>query len=98
MQNPDYRKVFAISQSAIKAFKTKPIQKFKRIYIDGEKDDEDDDDKYDFGSLVDTLAFTPDLLNDRFYIPDQDVEIPGDKVKTIVDNVFTESNKIREEA
>jgi hypothetical protein len=98
MQNPEYRKVFAISQSAIKAFKTKPIQKFKRIYIDGEKDEDVDEDKYDFGSLSDTITFTPDLLNDRFYIPNEEVEIPGEKVKLIIDKVFTESTSIREEA
>src|SRR5688572_9703226 len=98
MQSPDYRKVFAISQSAIKAFKTKPIHKFKRIYIDGEKDEDIDEDKYDFGSLSDTLTFTPHLINERFYIPNEEVEIPGEKVKQIVDKVFAESTQIREEA
>jgi hypothetical protein len=94
MQKTDYRNVFAVSQSAIKAFKTKSLQKFKQIYIDKEEDDDDDQDKFAFGSLVDTLAFEPNLIDERFYIPDSEVEIPGDKIKIIVDKTYKEASEI----
>lgn len=94
MQRPEYKDVFAISQSAIKAFKTKPLQKFKEVYIDKVEDDDDDQSKFAFGSLVDTLAFQPELMDQRFYIPDEKVNIPGDKVKFIVDKVYKEAKEI----
>jgi hypothetical protein len=96
MQRQDYQKVFAISQSAIKAFKSKSIQKFKQIYIDKESDEDEDQDKFAFGSLVDTLAFQPELLNDRFCILGEDVVVPGEKVKQVVDKVFKEALEIVE--
>jgi hypothetical protein len=95
MQRPEYRELFAISQSAIKAFKYKPLQKFKQIYIDKIEDDEDES-KFAFGSLVDTLAFEPELIKDRFYISSEDVIIPGEKVKLIVDKVYKEALEIVE--
>lgn len=93
MQRPEYKEVFAISQSAIKAFKTKPLQKFKEVYIDKIEEDVDDS-KFAFGSLVDTLAFQPELMPTRFYIPDVNVNVPGDKVKFIVDKVYKEAKEI----
>src|SRR5688572_19824032 len=93
MQRPEYKEVFAISQSAIKAFKSKTLQKFKKIYIDKEEDDPDKGD-YDFGSLVDTLALEEKLFNERFYIPPHEVSIPGEKVKYIVDKVYKEASDI----
>lgn len=91
MQRPEYQKIFAISQSAIKAFKTKTIQDFYDLYIEQREDG--NDDKFAFGSLVDTIAFTPNLLDERFYKPDYSVEIPGEKVKFIVDKVYAEAIK-----
>lgn len=93
MQRPEYQKVFAISQSAMKAFKTKPLQEFYELYIN-QKDDDTDDQKFAFGSLVDTLAFTPELLEERFFIPEYEVTIPGEKVKKIVDNVYREAREV----
>jgi len=90
MQRSEYKETFAISQSSIKAFRTKPLQKFKQIYIDKEEQDEDES-KFAFGSLVDTLAFEPTLLDERFFICDEDVNIPGEKVKIIVDKVYKEA-------
>lgn len=91
MQRSEYKDTFAISQSAIKAFKTKPLQKFKQIYIDKEEDDDEDDSKYAFGSLCDTLSFQPELVDERFYIPDEEVKVPGEKVKFIVDKVYKDA-------
>lgn len=96
MQKTEYKQVFAISQSAIKTFKTKSLQKFKKIYIDKEKDEDEDESKFAFGSLVDTLAFEPHLLEERFYIPENEIPIPGEKVKLIVDKVYKEAKQISE--
>lgn len=93
MQKTEYRNTFAISQSAIKKFRKDGIIKFKKVFIDGEQDD-DDDSKYAFGSLTDTLAFEPNLIDKRFYIADDEVELPGEKVKTVVDRVFKEAQEI----
>lgn len=93
MQRSEYKNTFAISQSAIKAFKTKTIQKFKKIYIDKIEEDEDNT-KFAFGSLVDTTAFTPKLLDERFYIPEREIEIPGEKVKIVLDKVYKEAKEI----
>lgn len=92
MQRPAYKKVFAISQSALKAFRTKPLQKFKQIYIDGIDEDDDDDKRFTFGSLVDTVALSPKLLEERFFNPGENVEIPGEKVKQIIDMVYKEAH------
>jgi hypothetical protein len=94
MQRNEYQKVFAISQSAIKAFKTKGLAKFKKIYIDKEEDDEDDQDKFAYGSLVDTLAFQPKLLDERFYILDTEVPLPKDKLKLVIDKTYKEAVEI----
>jgi hypothetical protein len=93
MQRPEYRNTFAISQSAIKAFRSKPLRKFKQIYIDGEENEEGDS-KFAFGSLTDTLAFQPELLEERFFISSEDVAIPGDKVKQIVEKVYREAKEV----
>jgi hypothetical protein len=96
MQRQDYKETFAISQSAIKAFRDKGILKFKKIYVDKLEDDDEDQDKFAFGSLVDTLAFQSHLLNERFYISDNDVPIPGEKVKLIADRTYKEALEIIE--
>jgi hypothetical protein len=90
MQRPEYQKVFAISQSALKAFKTKTLQEFHELYIN-QQDDDEDKNKFAFGSLVDTLAFSPELLDERFYIPNYEVDFPSEKVQQIVDKVYKEA-------
>jgi hypothetical protein len=92
MQRQEYKEVFAISQSAIKDFIKKPLKKWKQIYIDQEEQPQDD--KFTFGSLVDTLTLEKNLFDKRFFIPRNDVEIPGDKVKFVVDAVFKEAKEI----
>jgi len=95
MQRTEYKNVFAISQSAMKAFRKKTLHDFHNLYINQIEDDEDDSD-YAFGSLADTLAFQPELMDERFYIPEHAISIPGDKVKIIVDKVYKEASKIVE--
>lgn len=94
MQRPEYQKVFAISQSAIKAFRTKSLNEFRELYITEKEEDDTNEDKFAFGSLVDTIAFQPELLDERFYIPQHSVNIPGEKVKSIVDNVYKEARQV----
>jgi hypothetical protein len=94
MQKSEYRQVSAISQSAIKAFRKMSLSKFKEIYIDKVSDDEETTDSLTFGSLVDTLAFEPALLNERFYIPGYEPNIPGDKVKLIVERVYRKAKEV----
>jgi hypothetical protein len=91
MQRPEYKKVFAISQSALKAFKTKTLQEFVELYINKEEEDDDVDAKFAFGSLVDTIAFNPELLDERFYIPSYEVALPSEKVQQIIDKVYKEA-------
>jgi PD-(D/E)XK nuclease superfamily len=99
MQKLDYKTTFAISQSAIKLFNKKTIQKFKKIFIDKEEDDDEDESKFDFGSLCDTLLFEPDLLEERFFFPDENVTFkePSAVIKQILDRTHKEGRKIVED-
>lgn len=86
MQSDEYRKLEGISQSAIKDFRFKAPQTWKEIWIDGKKDDEKDDEDYIFGSLVDTLRFSPHKLDERFFITSSNA-IPKGAIKSIVKSV-----------
>lgn len=88
MQKSEYRQVPAISQSAIKAFRKMRLAQFKEVYLDKISSEEETTDSLTFGSLVDTLAFEPRLFDERFFIPEYDPNIPGEKVKIIVEKVF----------
>lgn len=94
MQKSGYRQVFAISQSAIKKFRVMPLFKFKEVYIDKTSEDEDTSDSLTFGSLVDTKAFEPKLEDERFYLAGVNVNVPGDKMKQIVEKVYKQAKEI----
>jgi len=85
MQKPEYKQAAGISQSAIKRFRSMPLIKFKEQFIDRISSKESVSESLTFGSLTDTLAFEPELVNDLFYIPPYDVEFPGDKLKAVMD-------------
>jgi hypothetical protein len=93
MQKSEYRLARAISQSAIKAFRKTSLQKFKDTYVDMTNVEEETTDSLTFGSLVDTLAFEPQLFDERFYIPDRTIDIPGDKVRLIVEKVYKQAKE-----
>jgi len=93
MQTSEYRQVPAISQSAIKKFRTISLLKFKEVYVDKTSEDEDSSDSLTFGSLVDTLAFEPKLFDERFYLPGRSINMPGEKMKIIVEKVYREAKE-----
>lgn len=92
MQISEYRNSLAISQSAVKDFRFKSPRRWKALWIDREPEDRDDD-VFTFGNLVDTLLFTPELLNERFYIADVS-KIPKGGVEKIVSRVYQEYLKL----
>jgi hypothetical protein len=83
MQDNEYKKRFAINQSAIKDFRFKSPQDWKAIWIDGEKDEDKDDEDFIYGSLVDTLWFSPERLEERFHVTTS-TNIPQGAVRHIV--------------
>lgn len=86
MQNEEYSSMIGISQSMIKYFKSNGPLKYKKKYID-KTEKEEESDSFIFGSLVDTLLFTPEVFLDRFYISDSSKK-PSEEVCNIVETVF----------
>lgn len=87
MQRKDYSNAFGISQSSLKEFRFKSPKAWKSIWIDRQSDVNKKDDNFVFGSLVDTLLFTPKELDNRFYIADVN-KIPKGPTEKIIRNVF----------
>lgn len=85
MQNSEYKNKFAISQSAIKDFQFKSPRDWKRIWINNNEDAERSGDSFTFGSLTDTLLFTPHELESRFYIGE--FQHPSPAIESIVKKV-----------
>jgi len=94
MQKDDYRSRFGISQSAIKQFMLKSPKKWKALWIDGEQDLDKNEDNFTMGSLIDTMLFSPDTLNDRFYIGEE--KLPSKAVAIIIKNVYDSMQKALE--
>jgi hypothetical protein len=90
MQRSDYRSTFAISQSAIKEFRYKSPKRWKEIWIEKQLDLDKNEEAFTFGSLVDTILFTPHLIEDRFYIADVS-KIPTGTTEKIVSYVYENS-------
>lgn len=87
MQRKDYSNTFGISQSALKDFRFKSPKAWKNIWIDKQLDINKKEDNFIFGSLVDTLLFSPKELENRFYIADVN-KIPKGPVEKIIKTVF----------
>lgn len=90
MQNENYAKNKGISQSAIKAFKFKSPRDWKDIYIDKQLDPEKNEEGFTLGSLTDTLLFTPEELDKRFYIGEEE-KLPSEAIVWIIKDYY---NKI----
>lgn len=86
MQNKDYASVWGVSQSILKDFRFKSPKKWKAIHIDKQVDEDKKEDTFVFGSLVDTMMFTPEQLNDRFYMGEQ--KLPSKAIETIIKNTY----------
>lgn len=86
MQNQDYSTKFGISQTAIKDWLSKSPSKWKKIWIDGAQDIDKPDSTFIFGSLVDTLLFTPKLMENRFFIGSD--ELPSKAIANITTKCY----------
>lgn len=90
MQRQEYNSRFAVSQSAIKEFRFKSPKRWKDIWVDRQLDLDREKEAFTFGSLVDTILFTPQLIDKRFYIAN-DNSVPPEAVEKIVRNVYENS-------
>lgn len=95
MQEKNYRELEGISQSMLKDFKFKSPLKWKKKYIDKKQDEEDDNSKFIFGSLTDTLLFTPEVLDERFFISDA-VKKPSEEICKILENVYNNMGSLED--
>ena len=98
MQKSDYRDVWGISQSAIKDFQFKSPKKWKEVWIEKKLDLGKNEDTFVMGSLIDTMLFTPDLLDKRFYIGEE--KLPSKAVASIIrdyhNSLLRENNELIE--
>lgn len=90
MQRQEYNSRFAVSQSAIKEFRFKSPKRWREIWIEKQLDLDKNEDAFTFGSLVDTILFTPQLIDERFYISDS-TEVPTGAIEKIVKYVYENS-------
>lgn len=87
MQTKQYSSSWGVSQSAIKDFRFKSPKRWKEVWIDKQLDLDKNEDAFTFGSLVDTILFTPDLIEERFYIADVS-KLPSDSIEKIIKYVY----------
>lgn len=85
-QRDEYSSRWAISQSAIKDWYFKSPTRWKEIWIDRQQDLDKNEDNFIFGSLVDTLLFSKDKLNDRFYVGTE--ELPSKAIESIIKSYY----------
>lgn len=84
--------MIGVSQSMIKYFKSNGPLKYKKKYLDC-TEKEDKSDSFTFGSLVDTILFTPEEFKTRFYIADT-IKKPSEEVCNIIEKVFNEAGDL----
>lgn len=90
MQNNDYATRFGISQSMLKKWGFWSPLQWKKYYIDKQNDKDSEKTSFTFGSLVDTLLFTPEEYDKRFVIV-EDKTIPSEAIASIIKSYY---NKI----
>lgn len=95
MQNYNYKNKFGISQSAIKDFLNQHPKVWKSNWIDNNKSEEKEQEHFTFGSFVDTLCFTPNLINERFYISNLK-KYPSENVTNIINSLVEAIKKDKE--
>jgi hypothetical protein len=81
----DYLKKFAISQTAIKEWRDLSPQKWHDTWVTKTRK-RPQRTSTDFGSYLDCLMFTPQLLDKRFVV--SDVSMPSEKVTLIINEVY----------
>jgi len=75
MQQESYSRRFGLSQSAVKDWEKMSPAKWKRIWVERAEKTERED-HFDFGSLTDCIAFTPESLQDNFVVLNEGVKLP----------------------
>lgn len=90
MQNTNYRNTFGISQSSIKDFRYMTPAQWRQKYLLSQTDLDREGEHLDYGSLLDTLLFTPELLKNRFYVAAEGMKVPSESIKKILDTVYEE--------
>ncbi len=86
-QEENYRSMRGhLSQSSCKDWRYKSPKQWKKIWLDGEQDPDKKDSTFVFGDLLDTMMFTPHLLEQRFYIGE--LKIPSDAVASIISATY----------
>lgn len=96
MQRSEYSSRWGISQSMIKKWRfISPLQ-WKKLYIDLQKDEDNDKNSFTLGSLVDTLCFTPDELEKRFVVA-KAAQLPSDAIVLIMKNYYDAILKLNKE-
>jgi hypothetical protein len=90
-QNLYSDKSFALSQSALKDWKTMPPNIWFEQWVLGKR-------KFkgkrtmDFGSLLDTVCFNPELFDKRFLVAE--CKRPSEKVELILNDIYTHLNEL----
>lgn len=95
MQNKEYSEKFGISQSAIKDFRHKSPKKWKELWIDKQIDYSKYDETFTLGSFLDTLLFTPEELEKRFYVGEE-ANLPSDAIVWIIKDYYNKINTFNE--
>ena len=81
-QTDKYSSQFGISQSAIKDFLNKSPKKWHDIWINKQQDIDKNENGFVFGSLLDTLLFSPETLENKFCIMNE--KLPSEAVESII--------------
>lgn len=83
----DYFNHKGINFSSLKEWGLISPLKWKKKFIDKINDAEEPKIHFTFGSLVDTLLFTPELLDSKFFIGDEP-KLPSENIISIVTAVY----------
>lgn len=81
-QTDRYSSHFGISQSAIKDFLNKSPKKWYDIWINKQQDIDKNENGFVFGSLLDTLLFTPENLESKFCVMNE--KLPSEAIESII--------------
>lgn len=85
-QTAEYKNKFAISQSAIKDWEAMSPKKWQETWILKTRPRPKVGASAGFGSLVDCLVFTPNLLEKRFLV--SDTPLPSESIQKVVGSVY----------
>lgn len=90
-----YNETFGITQSSIKDFRFKSPTKWREIWINKQEDLDKNENSFIFGSLVDMMLFSPELVKEHFYIGNEP-KLPSQAVIDILKDLYKSINKQNE--